>query len=281
MPPVSKTTPLPTSANGRRVAAALPLHHDDLGRALRALPDREQRAHAERLELAAPPAPRPRRRARAAPTSRSANSVVVSTLAGSLTRSRVKIDPLGLRRERREGRLGGGGVADLEASPRGSAPARPSPACGSRRSRRRAAPGPSATSATRACPPASTVSGTRAVEAGDRGAGEPRLGRRRAPRQLHHLHRLGGEPAGIGEHVAAAGLGLGEGRRSRPAARPRPASAGRPAAPAGRAAPAPSAKTAIRPADLGDFVRRRRRRRRFAVARSRRSPVRLRSGGKP
>ena len=51
MPPVSKTTPLPTSANGRRVAAALPLHDDDLGRALRPLPDRQQRPHAERLEL--------------------------------------------------------------------------------------------------------------------------------------------------------------------------------------------------------------------------------------
>ena len=51
MPPVSKTTPLPTSARGRLVAAALPLHDDDLGRALRALPDGEQRAHAERLQL--------------------------------------------------------------------------------------------------------------------------------------------------------------------------------------------------------------------------------------
>ena len=51
MPPVSKTTPLPTSAKGALLAAALPLHDHDLRRALRPLPDREERAHPERLEL--------------------------------------------------------------------------------------------------------------------------------------------------------------------------------------------------------------------------------------
>jgi hypothetical protein len=51
----------------------------------------------------------------------------------------------------------------------------------------------------------------RAVEDRDRRAGEPRLLRRRLPRQLDDEHRLGGEPGGMGEHMAAARLGLDEG----------------------------------------------------------------------
>jgi hypothetical protein len=51
MPPVSKTTPLPISASGRLLPAALPLHHHDLGRAFGALPHGQKRAHAELLEI--------------------------------------------------------------------------------------------------------------------------------------------------------------------------------------------------------------------------------------
>ena len=82
------------------------------------------------LELAAPPAPRPRRRDRAGPSGGRRTRSVVSTFAGSLTRSRVKIDPLGLRRRaapRRPRRPRGRGPG---RSPRGSAPRPPSRRCG-------------------------------------------------------------------------------------------------------------------------------------------------------
>ena len=48
MPPVSKVTPLPTSATGASPAfAAVPAHDQQLRLALRALRHAEQRAHAE------------------------------------------------------------------------------------------------------------------------------------------------------------------------------------------------------------------------------------------
>ena len=85
--------PLADQRQRRRVAAALPLHDHDLRRALRAL-RRPRAACASRARRArARPAPRPRRRAPCSPVSRSANSVVVSTFAGSLVRSRVKYTP--------------------------------------------------------------------------------------------------------------------------------------------------------------------------------------------
>ena len=90
MPPVSKTTPLPTSASG---AASPPPFHcitttlDGLSEPCPTassvrMPSALELGLLQHLDLDA--------RARASAVSRSANSVVVSTLAGSLTRSRVK-----------------------------------------------------------------------------------------------------------------------------------------------------------------------------------------------
>ena len=69
MPPVSKTTPLPTKATGWSLArAAVPAHDHQARRARRALRDAEQRAHAELLHLRSRSAPRPRRRGSSAPS---------------------------------------------------------------------------------------------------------------------------------------------------------------------------------------------------------------------
>ena len=114
MPPVSKTTPLPTSAKG---AASPPPFHcmtTTLDGLSDPCPDREQRAHPERFELGL------LQHLDLDPEIAQADQPVGELgggqhVGGLADQVAGEEHPLRLRRERREGRLGGGRVADLEA----------------------------------------------------------------------------------------------------------------------------------------------------------------------
>ena len=85
--------------------APVPVHHHHARLVHAALRHAEQGAEAELRHLVAAPAPRPSRRARCSFLQRLAISAGFSTLAGSLTRSRVRKTPLAHRGERLPGGL--------------------------------------------------------------------------------------------------------------------------------------------------------------------------------
>ena len=191
------------------VAAALPLHHHDLGRAVRPLPHREQRPHPELLELGLLQhldldAERPEL---LEPAGELGGGEDVRGLADEVA---GEVDPGGLGRERREGGLRGFRVAHDEAD-------------GAVRLRRILLAGAVVVEGVGLeVEPLGDLGDPRlvaaehgerhgGVEAGDRGAGEARLGRRGAFRQLDDLNRLRREARRMREEMAAPGLGLAEG----------------------------------------------------------------------